>query len=331
MIKFKTYRCIDTEVFGTEAFTMLIPEDWIPSGGIIWRQHPTMPGAVQFSVKSPDGLDELSILPSQPYFWSGGFMNFFTFPEGSYYLGNEVRRPVSSHLQYIEQYILSRRRYNTTIISDSRNPEMENALRMENQGGFGVNVKIDAGVTKLEYRTRDYIFEENMSCGIVTVNMMNGTTSWIADKIISKRALKGKLMDREKIFSVMLQSFKFNLNWFNLYYQYVQALTQNTMQSINNAMIISRIITNTNNQISDMIMQSYQSQQASYDRIFRGISEGIRGVNSYYDPYKGYSVEIPNNYRYVYANPLGEYIMTDNPNENPNINSNLNWTLLNQA
>ena len=54
------------------------------------------------------------------------------------------------------------------------------------------------------------------------------------------------------------------------------------------------------------------------------------GVNSYYDPYKGYSVEISNGYRYVYANALGDYIVTDNANYNPNVDSNLNWTILNR-
>ncbi len=176
-------------------------------------------------------------------------MNFFTSPEGSYFLGNEVRRPPSTHLQYIKEYILSKRRFNTIILSDSKYPEMENALRMENQGGYGVNVKIDAAITKLEYRENGYIFEENISCGIVEANMMYGHTSWVADKIISTRTLKGKLEEKGKIFSIMLESFKFNLNWFNLYHQYVQALSQNTMQSINNAMIISRIITKNNNDI----------------------------------------------------------------------------------
>jgi hypothetical protein len=61
------------------------------------------------------------------------------------------------------------------------------------------------------------------------------------------------------------------------------------------------------------------------------ISESIRRVNSYYDPYKGYAVEIPNQYKYVYANPLGEYIVTHNPNYNPNVGSNLNWTILNKS
>lgn len=331
MVKFKTYKCIDSQVFGCEAFSMLIPENWIPSGGVIWRQHPTMPGALQFSVKSPDGLDELSILPSQPYFWSGGMMNFFTFPEGSYYLGNEVRRPVANHLQYIQQYILSRRGYNMNIVGDSKNAEMENALRMENQGGYGFNVAVDAGVTKLEYKNKGYIFEENITCGIVTVNMMYGNTNWVADKIISTRSVRGQLTEKEKIFSIMLQSFKFHINWFNYYHQYVQVLTQNTMQSINNAMVISRIISNNFNQVSDIIKRSYESQQATYDKVFRGISEGIRGVNSYYDPYKGHSVQVPNTYRYVYANALGEYVMTDSPSDNPNIGSNLNWTILNRV
>jgi hypothetical protein len=330
MIKFKTYKYID-QVFRCEAFSMLIPEGWIPSGGIIWRQHPTMPGAVQFSVTSPDGLDELSLLPTMPYFWSGGMMNMFTFPEGSYYLGNEVRRPVANHLQYIQQYILPKREVNIRIVGDSRNAELENAMRMENQGGFGFNVNADAGTAKLEYGRRGHFFEENITCGILNVNMMYGQTNWIADKMISTRSLRGQLSEKDKIFSVMLKSFKFDIYWFNFYCQYVQALSQSAMNSINAAGEISRIIAENNRHISDIIRRSYDNQQATYDRVYRGISESIRGVNSYYDPYKGYSVQVPNSYRYVYANGLGEYYMTDNPNDNPNTRSNLNWTNLNRG
>lgn len=331
MIKFKTYNHIDKDVFKCEAFSMLIPEGWTVTGGIIWRQHATMPGAITLSVRSPDGLYELNFHPSMPYYWSNNSFSFFGPKEGSYYMGNEVRRPVSGYIQYIEQYILPKGGFRSKIVGYRRFPELESALRSENGGGFGFSVSIDCGVVDLEYAYNGYLFEGYMTCGIVVNNMMYGKTSWIADKVISTRAPKGMKAEGDKIFNVMLNSFKFNLSWFNLYHQFVQSLTQYVMQDIYNAGLISRIISSTFNQVSDTVRRNYEAQQASNDRVFKGISESIRGVNSYYDPYKGYSVEVPVDYQYVYANPLGEYIVTDNPNYNPNVGSNLTWTILNRS
>lgn len=331
MIKFKTYRHIDNEVFGCEAFSMLIPEGWSVSGGIIWRQHATMPGAISLSIKSPDELYELRLVPSMPYYWSHNPLSLFGAAEGSQYMGNEVRRPVSNFLQYVDQYVLHRSGMRCRIVGHSRHPELENVLRSENPAGFGREVFIDAGIAKVEYAFKGYMFEGDITCGIVITNMMYGQSSWIADKIISTRAPKGKLQDAGKVFAVMLKSFKFNLRWFNLYHSLVQSLTQYVMQNISDAGFISGIIRNTFEEVSDTVRRSYETQQAANDRVYRGISESIRGVNTFYDPYKGYSVEIPNAYRYVYANPLGEYIVTDNPNYNPNVGSNLNWTILNRS
>lgn len=331
MMKFKTFRYIDNEVFKHEAFTMLIPEGWSVSGGITWRQHATMPGAIHLFIGSPDGMYQLNLLPSKPYYWSQNPLQLFGAKEGSKYMGNEVRRPVSGALQYLQQYILPKGKYRTTIIDYNRFPDLENALRSENQAAPGCSISIDAVIAKLEYAQNGYLFNGNITCGIVTTDMLYGQTSWIADKIISTRAPKGKQTEADKLFSVMLNSFKFNLHWFNCYHQFVQHLTQYVLQDIYNAGVISTIISNAFNHVSDTVRRSYENQQASNDRVFRGISESIRGVNSFYDPYKGYSVQIPNEYRYVYANPLGEYVMTDNPNFNPNVGSNLNWTILNRS
>jgi hypothetical protein len=331
MNKFKTYKYTDNQVFKREAFSMLIPDGWNVSGGIIWRQHATMPGAISLSLRSPDGLYELNILPSTPYYWNNSPMARFTSPEGSYYMGNEVRRPVTGYLQYLQQYVVPRGGFNTRILNSKKFIELENALKVENQTAPGCNLIIDAGVAKLEYEHNKFLFEGSISCGIVVTNMPFGQTSWIADKLISTRAPKRKMEESEKIFAVILKSFRFDLEWYNMYHQFVQYLTQYVMQDIYNAGVISRIISNAFNHVSDTAKRSHESQQGAYDKIYRGISEGIRGVSSYYDPYKGYNVEFPSDYRYVYTSPLGEYYATNNPNDNPNLGSNINWTILNKV
>lgn len=246
-------------------------------------------------------------------------------------MGNEIRKPAASYMQYLQQYVLPKCGYQIKVTHNKRFPELESALRAENQGGFGCRVTIDAGIAGLEYEYNGHLFEGNISCGIAVTDMPNGCAAWIADKIISTRTPKGQLTESEKVFSIILNSFRFNLQWFNMYQNYVQALTQYVLQDIYNAGIISSIITNTFNHISDTVRRSYEYQQSVNSKVFRGISESVRGVNSYYDPNKGYNVEMPNGYRYVYSNALGEYYVTDNPSDNPNLRSNLSWTILNQV
>lgn len=332
IMKLRTHRYTDYKVFGCEAFSILVPEGWSYTGGLIWRGHPTMPGAFNFSIQSPDGDQELRVLPSMPYFWNSSPLGMFGFPEGSNYMGNEVRRPVSGYSQYIQQFLIPGRGSNPRVLGHRTDPQLANELRMENQGGgFGANVQVDAGAVKVEYSRGIQVFEENIGCAIIFMQMMYGALSWTADRIVAVRAPKGKMEESSKLFTTLLKSFRIEPRWYDMYYRYVQSLIQYKMQDIYNQGLISQIISNTYNQMSEISRQSYERQQATYDRTYAGISEGIRGVNSYYDPYKGYDVEVPVDYRYVYANPLGEYVVTDNPNYNPNAGSNLTWTLLNRS
>ncbi len=91
---------------------------------------------------------------------------------------------------------------------------------------------------------------------------------------------------------------------------------------------LSRIISQTNSQISDMIMDSYNQRQATMDRLSNQFSQAIRGVDEYSDPLSGRDVELPGGYGHAWSNALGEYIVTDDPNFNPNIGSNATWELM---
>jgi hypothetical protein len=52
------------------------------------------------------------------------------------------------------------------------------------------------------------------------------------------------------------------------------------------------------------------------------------GAKLYYDPNTGQNVELPSGYTQAWSTPLGEYILSDDPNFNPNIGSNQTWTPL---
>ena len=247
---------------------------------------------------------------------------------GGTYLGNEIRQPVGDFMQYLQQSVFPGIGVPYRITNVRPLPELEGALRQENPPAYGLSMSFSAGAADYEFSSGGLGFEGAATCGISFMRMMNGSLSWIADKIFVTQFPKGQRQAATPVFGTILKSFRLDPDWYNMYCQYVQAATSNVMNGIYQAGVRSRIISNMSSQISDMNRLSYERQQASYDHVYRGISESIRGVNSYYDPYKGYAVEFPADYRYVYANPLGQYYATNNPNDNPNYGSNLNWTIL---
>lgn len=67
------------------------------------------------------------------------------------------------------------------------------------------------------------------------------------------------------------------------------------------------------------------SFRALSERLANSFSQAIRGVDEYFNPFEERPVELPGGYGQAWANSLGEYIVSDDPNFNPNIGSNLNW------
>jgi hypothetical protein len=108
-------------------------------------------------------------------------------------------------------------------------------------------------------------------------------------------------------------------------------LTQQQMQRIRAAGELSRYISQTHNEISDMMMKSYENRQASEDRINKNWSQYMRGVDEYYNPVEQRPVELPSGFKNAWVNGRGEYIVTDSVNFNPNVELDGNWQQLKKA
>jgi len=103
--------------------------------------------------------------------------------------------------------------------------------------------------------------------------------------------------------------------------QVSQFLIQNQIQRIRHVGEISRIINQTSHQISDIMLDAYYQRQQTMDHLAEQFNQAIRGVDEYHHPFAGQGVELSGGYRYAWSNPLGEDIVTDDPDFNPNIGS----------
>lgn len=333
-MKFKTVRYVDKHGIGIEAFRMLIPTDWTFDGEIRWvLDNPGMPAVACFRITSPDGKNEVETFPNQAFFWTTNQMTLQNKPVGSKYFGAEVRRPVGA-MHALKSIVLKRFRSghkNLRIVSEERLPDLARSLGA-GQSQPGISVSADGASIRVEYKLGDAVKEEEIYAVVESfsfpVQSMFGTqtnTMWTVDYIFSFKSDKGQLDEQTKLFQTIVASFKLDPQWFSKYNQVVEYLIQRQIQQIHSIGELSRIISRTHNDISDMMMETYNNRQNVYDKISENFSRNIRGVDGYYDPAKGETVELPSGYNEGWVNGLGEYILSDNPNYNPNVGSNQNW------
>jgi hypothetical protein len=335
-VRFKTLKYIDNQGIGIEAFSMLIPADWQFQGGIQWvMDNPAMPAVSAFRVTNPNGTEEFEAFPNHMFFWTNNQMILSMFPIGARYLGSEVRPPLNS-TDFVQNILIPRFRGNVSdvrIAGMENLPELARQLGVEMQSYPGVSTSVDGGKVKIEYRRDGRWMEESIYAVVESITYpihqtMYGPLSnmnWVGGYLFSFKAEKGKLDASSKVFQTMVNSFRLNPQWFNKYSQLTEYLIRNQIKQIQRIGEISRIVSQTSNEISDMMMETYENRQAVYDRISTNFSQAIRGVDEYYDPVAEKPVELPLGYDRAWTNSLGEYILSDDHSFDPNVGSNLNW------
>lgn len=332
LTRFKSFGYIDRNGTGIEAFRLLIPVDWRFEGGIDWvLDNPGLPATAHFRVSDPKGNGEFEVFPNLPFFWSDNRMILDMFPVGSRYFGNEVLPPLGP-LAALKEIVIPRFRGNVSnlrIVSEENLPDLAQSLG-ESQPGIsttasGAKVRIAYLRDGKPIEEEIYAVVESVSFPIQTMYGPATNVNWYVDYIFSFKAPRGELDSQAKIFQTIARSFSLNPRWFSKYSQLVEYLIQSQIQQIRNIGELSRIISQTSNEISDISMQAYNNRQKVNDRIADNFSRNIRGVDEYYNPIEEKNVELPTGYRNAWTNSLGEYVLSEETDYNPNVGSNLNW------
>jgi len=347
VLRFHKYSLMDPQGIGGEAMSMLVPADWKVEGGVVWRAHPALPAYGVLRAVAPDGVTQLEAFPQMPFVdgireataraaqMAGpqvAAQAAAQWPEGANYLGNEVRRVVHSPRTFIEQFVLPRNRQNVQyqVVKHEDLPKLAEAVAQAQPRNPGINTAATAGRTRIEYRLGNTSVEEDVYVVLLFNDMPQLQTNyWGTERSFACRAPKGHLDEMSKLFQTILDSQRLNLQWFNKYNQVVQTLVQQQIRSIQRVGELSRYIAQTSNEISDMMRKSYEDRQASQDRINRNFSEYVRGVETYRDPDRHQTVELPSGYNNAWYNgSTNEYIVTDSQLYNPNVEEKGNWTKL---
>jgi hypothetical protein len=123
----------------------------------------------------------------------------------------------------------------------------------------------------------------------------------------------------------MISSVQSNLQWFNRYVQLVQLLSQNQLDTTRPASDLRQYIARTSEEVSDPRRQAYAREQAAQEQVNGRFGQYIRGLDQYRNPFDRRIVELPSGYGAIWANTLGEYVLSDDPSFDPNLGTDRTW------
>ena len=329
-------------MIGGEAYQVLVPVGWNIEGSMLWFNRPSNPALPRARISNPNGIEEISILPTLNFTWSQMLQPYF--PIGSDYLGMEVRPPIQDPFQVIRTLVLPRYRpdlRNARIVGQEELPKLAAAGNEKYPELRGL-AQYRGGRVRLEYSWNGRAVEEDVFCLLGWVRFPVGTgysIIWGADEIRTLRAEKGALDKQYGLFQAVSFSLRPNLSWFARYEQLCQMLAQQQIQQSNAAVAASRqasaqsdrmnelrkYIARSNDHVTAGIRSSYETRQASMDRINHAWSNHIRGVDDYHNPLTGRTVQLPSGYDRGWVNGQGEYIISNDHNYNPNVGDTRSW------
>lgn len=329
-IRVKPFVCTDAQVTGLDVFRMLMPVGWQSQGGCVWMlDNPAMPASVSLQISNPDGAEAFEILPNMNFTWNpaslGGLFS------GGRQFGAEVRAPMGIR-DALRKLVVPRYRSkmkDVRIVSEAQQPDLPRLARSEALTSGGT---ADGGKLRLQYdgprgRVEEEIYGvvEVFHYPIQTMLGMAQGAYWVVDYLFSFRAAAGRLDQMANLFSVMIGSVRPNPQWYAAFKAIARQLSQMQVQHIRHIGRLGEIYAQTGREIREQNLADWYARQATYDRLATDRSRQIRDVDAYYDPHKEEVVELPAGYGHAWANNLGEYIVTEDPNFNPNIGSNLHW------
>lgn len=323
---------------GLQAFSMLVPQDWQVRGGVNWViTRPAAPAEISIQAYNPHGLEAFEAFPTLHFTWNQSPLMQFGKPTGSLHFGVEVRQPVPAR-EAMRKYVLPRYRKiaGLQVVDEGPASELLQAVTGGQAGSqVGGRVSHDSARVRLQYPINNQVAAEEMS-GIVEYTQIGapglfggmGDLYWKVDYLTSFRASCENLESYADLYRAIFASIQLNPTWMSLVQLIIQALSRNQVQHIRDIADISRQISLNATEMREQNLQGWQERSASYDRVAETFSQTIREVDPYYDPNTGQNVELPSGFTQAWSTPLGEYLLSDDPNFNPNIGSNQTWTPL---
>lgn len=324
---------LDNQGFGRPlpAATLFIPYGWKSEGGIEWSdQHACVNGyAFNWSAQDKSGTRGIVALPQRSWVWSSsGGTNSFNCPQAR----------IESAEAYL-RLVLSERLPDAKVIQVKARPDLEREAAPNTgvqDNGFQRIVKtVSAAEIIFTFNQQGVALQGSLVTTVLFTQIRTGDQysapihngSGYASPAFGSYA--PAVEHQPAIYEALRRSVMFNPQW-------EQEIAQHnaTMGRIALKGVIERgkIIHQANQEISQIINDTWRAQQKSSDLRAREFLEYIRDAETYSDPNApGGTVELSSFYNHAWRLEDGTYVLTDDPSFTPYATFGVNGESLSAA
>ena len=312
------------------AATLLIPSHWQTQGGVIWNgQAACSADATRFEWAAYDanGTTAVQLIPGTSWQWS----NLPTQYQSA--VGCPTLQ-ISNVRQYLEM-LVAQHRPGASIVDYRDRADLTAEFKSFNQRTpmpMGeIASWVEAGEVLIGYRYQGVDTREVIQVVVVfNTTRMSDTLSGMASEFLSgvgfpafaMRAPDGELDFR--LLTTIQQSINPDPQWQSRFNAHQGKIARINLKGATERANMTR---QTNNEINQMLRDSYEYRQRVMDQSHDRFSRYIRDVEVYNDPLEG-RVELPSSYERAWRLDNGEYLMADDPNFDPYRDLGVNGTEL---
>jgi hypothetical protein len=309
---------------GMVAYTYLVPEGWTINDGVGWDySNMLQPAYFYSSCYNNNGLTVQIHANVHGRYWQNAMGNSGTMrPPGS------ITEALQWRMREVRKTAIGFS--NQQIISNYDQPQPAFLP------GATSHYLQQYGMVQGRYLHNNYVFDEIWYGTLLATRLYNppnwtgffsDDTTWqLSDQVSISVSGNEQLQTGQAVAMSIKSSLRPTLQFYNCEQQVIKILQNSARESIRSAGEVSKIISETNNYISDTINKSYWERQKTNDKMHEQFCDYIRDIDRYTDG-KGYEYQLPSGYQDAWINDKGEVLLTDANTPDPNgIYSTGYWT-----
>lgn len=307
-----------------EAYSLLVPQDWRVEGGVVWSQSGCAAEMVnlQATLRSPDGALEMRFHPGLGLEYSSdpAVQQAVALGGGVGLGGCRFTQPFTVE-EYARQSFMPQVLPGATVRKVERLTEIEQALRpMLQQMAFGPGTNAAFQVAGVEADHPDgrigLALFMRLQVDSPTPGMYGGQavqSSYVINFRVSIIGPAERREEMERQSASIIASMRTNPEW--------ERAVQNVRANVDRinregAAARRRITFESNKEISEMNMRSWERRMEGQAKGAHDFSQAIRGVETWQDPGGG-QVELGGGYTNAWSRGDGTYLLSQDPNFDP--------------
>jgi len=345
MFRMKMIKATDAQGFERPmtSAVMLVPVDWQSQGGTAWNIKDKC-NSIQTTLRAsgPDGRG-VEVFPAFNWAWADDTQAARMTAAQTAKMGMRPcdLMPPMGAADYLRRN-LGKLRPDAQLVGIEPAPKLMDILqqqaRQTEQSAakyrLQQRVRPDAAKGRVKYNLNGQAMEE----WVIVATIATGTLGQSYDTrsmqlrpawtysctayVTAERAPQGRLEASEKLFELIVSTYRVGQEWQARVTQNALQLQQIELKGIRDR---SAIVSKNADDIANIRRQQYENQQKSEDHISAQYSEYQRGVETYRNPSTGETVELSNQYGNAWVNNRGEYLLSDQASFDPSVVLKEDW------